>query len=63
MHGTNRFEPRFFSEKARQISSPRLRPKLHSIPPLSLATPEGGGFQQKPRGVYPVSLRLMEVLS
>jgi hypothetical protein len=31
--------PRFFSEKARQISSPRLRPKLHSIPPLSLPMP------------------------
>jgi hypothetical protein len=40
MHRTNRFEPRFFSEKARQISSPRLRPKLHPIPPLSLAMPD-----------------------
>jgi hypothetical protein len=28
-----------------------------------LATPARGGFQQKPRGVYPVSLRPMELLS
>ena len=28
-----------------------------------LVMPARGGFQQKPRGVYPVSLRLMEVLS
>ena len=27
------------------------------------AMPARGGFQQKPRGVYPVSLRLMQVLS
>jgi hypothetical protein len=27
------------SDKARQISSPRRRRKLHSIPPLPLATP------------------------
>jgi hypothetical protein len=30
---------RHHSENPIQISSPRLRPKLHSIPPLSLATP------------------------
>jgi len=28
-----------------------------------LGMPAPGGFQQKPRGVYPVSLRLMQVLS
>jgi hypothetical protein len=28
-----------------------------------LVMPARGGFQQKPRGVYPVSVRLLQVLS
>jgi hypothetical protein len=38
---------------------PRLKPNLM----LLRVMPARDGFQQKPRGVYPVSVRLMEPLS